>query len=95
MNWIRITPQGGNKANLSADSETVIYPNPFTDQLSFKTDGSEISLRIFDLRGREMMSSTGIESGESIDVSTLSGGIYMIQIYKNGIQEKVQRIVKQ
>lgn len=68
-------------------SQLSIYPNPAKDIINIHDDG-EIKIaeyQVFDYSGRLMMKGinrTGIDN-LSLDVSTLSGGIYLIMIRDN------------
>ena len=87
----------GNKSELPSTASAIqVYPNPFTNTISLRTDGTaeKIAVKLYDIKGREVLSSENLQEGSSLDVSNLTGGIYLIQIYKDGIKDKVQRIVK-
>lgn len=64
----------------------VLWPNPVNDLLyvDFKSQNNEkILLEIFDLRGAKLMSNhlgAANETSGSVDVSSLSSGIYMVKI---------------
>ena len=69
-----------------------LYPNPANKTLNidFETD-SEFTIRIFDMQGKEVAKKS---NSKTIDVSSYSNGIYMLQILSNeGVATK--RFVKE
>lgn len=52
-----------------------VYPNPATDRLMLATDIAVQRVQIFDMTGRMVMSSTGVD----LDVSALPAGLYMLR----------------
>lgn len=85
-----------NKLSQVSDTGMLIYPNPVNDQLKVvlgKGFTEETSIQLFDHRGRMLVSllSTGIEN--SIDMASLSPGLYLIKVSSGG-KCLVQQIVK-
>jgi serine protease len=70
-----------------------IYPNPTRDQINFnksaKDDVSRIA--ILDVSGREIISSTWVES---LNVSSLSAGIYTVLIEANGNLSQTKMMIQ-
>ena len=61
-----------------------IYPNPVTTSLQFSlADLSETKVVIYDMNGRQVMTST-IGTDNSLDVSGLNKGVYVIQLEVDG-----------
>jgi hypothetical protein len=58
-----------------------IYPNPTNDVLSFKGFTNNVMISIFDTLGKIVLNKT-IEANQSLDVSNLQSGIYIIK-FKN------------
>ena len=77
-----------------------IYPNPFTSSTTFQyalARDSEVSLRIYNLLGREMetLVNQNQEAGEhtvTFDASHLDSGIYMYRL-KIGSEEQRGKII--
>jgi len=71
-----------NCAGLSTTSFTneppAIYPNPANDMLYLKNISGDKTIYIYDLDGKLIRTYTG--SSDSIDVSTFSKGVYLIEI---------------
>ena len=61
-------------ANLS------VYPNPVSDRLNIDYKENISNLTVYDLSGRSVKSLTTNNSNNSIDVSDLKSGIYMLRI---------------
>lgn len=65
---------GQNKTNL------VIYPNPSSDAIRIKSDSGEtLATKIYSMTGQLMLQGS-YQSGEDIDVSNLSSGLYLVQV---------------
>lgn len=74
----------------SSDSELIefdIYPNPASTVLSISSESSIQQLAVYSVRGQQLISMDG--NTDSIDVSFLVGGIYLLEIIsENGRQVK-------
>lgn len=72
-----------------------IWPNPVKDYLNIDAGDllltSSPTIRIFDIRGREVMK---ISFSEQIDVSSLPDGIFFIVLNINGKQTRHSRFIK-
>ena len=78
---------GIDEANIN-QSSIAIYPNPAKEFIVIDGGRSQIEITIFDLAGREMIKQQ-VLSGEKIPVSTLSKGIYFLEMKdENRIQTK-------
>ena len=73
-----------------AIGNTVLYPNPASDQLFIKNDAlvSRVDWKIFSLSGQLLSSG----SGKSADVSDLANGNYLFQISHKG-STSIERFV--
>ncbi len=70
-----------------------VYPNPVSDMLHFKGEGSEsIKVSIFNLTGTKVWS--GIVKERSVDVSQFPTGVYILKI-SNKKENQIIRFVKQ
>ncbi|TRX30127.1 T9SS type A sorting domain-containing protein [Flavobacterium franklandianum] len=70
--------------------ELIVYPNPVTNTLSFKNTNKEIikSLKITNIEGKTVYSNVNSEGQNTIDVSKLNSGIYILSIVaENGTQQ--------
>jgi chitinase len=96
LNWFRITKSGAALAAKSAAADKIeslsIYPNPTESQLFFSAEVSGGNVNIIDTQGGAVVSSQ-TATNNSIDVSTLKSGIYLISVEKNGIKT-VRRFIK-
>jgi uncharacterized membrane protein len=57
-----------------------IYPNPVSTHVTLTIEEQIEHIRIYDLMGKEWMSSTPQSSQAALDVSTLPSGIYMVNV---------------
>ncbi|MBV8325787.1 T9SS type A sorting domain-containing protein [Chryseobacterium sp.] len=69
----------------------LVYPNPVKDVLFVQSKEEVIKAEIYDASGR-IVSSAGLQ-GNSIQVSTLAKGSYIIKIFTKG-QTSVQKFIK-
>lgn len=72
-------------------SDFEIFPNPVTDILTIKTAITFDGISIIDLAGRTLIEDN--KSGNSLDVSKLKSGTYLLILSHNGIID-TQRFVK-
>ncbi|TNE81358.1 MAG: T9SS type A sorting domain-containing protein [Bacteroidetes bacterium] len=70
----------GVQSQNSAD-EIMLYPNPVKSELLLQTSQTISSLRVLDVSGKTVMVLTN--SAQSIDVSTLSNGIYFLVVHSD------------
>jgi hypothetical protein len=81
---ITVTQEGGTIGiNNNAGKEFEIYPNPVNDFLYFKANHlltNEVKVNIYSIDGR-LLKYTGFM--ESIDMSSMKNGIYIIKITSN------------
>lgn len=73
-----------------------IGPNPFLDFVTIqfsKEFGDTLSLDVFDLQGRIIISKKGVENLEQIDFRTYPNGSYLMNI-KGKYQEKIVKLLK-
>lgn len=78
-----------------------LYPNPAKDVLNVELslEGiSEVSVRILDMSGKEVLAISNEKKGklmtESIDISNLAKGVYMIEVSAEQVKT-VRRLVKE
>lgn len=74
------------------NTEISIFPNPCADFI-FVEGAEGATLRITDLSGATLASSTLSEKTESVDMSCLTAGIYFVIIEKDGAS-KVTKVIK-
>lgn len=89
---ITVTPLIG--AAISEYDESVnIYPNPFTDKLNISADGNIAQLKIYTIKG-QFVTNQNINN-QTIDLSYLQSGIYIIEIvFENNIKV-VKKVIKE
>lgn len=78
-----------------ASSLATVYPNPATNVINFSLDGlaTASSIRIMDLHGRVVRAAEVSGSQDSVDVSGLSSGMYVLEI-ETSQGKAVKKIVK-
>ena len=95
--WIYIIDESLNRLpETTADSKPFdLYPNPVKDALNIRFDGikTAASVTLYDLTGRHV--ATKQNALESIDLSMLPSGIYMVCVtYEDG-EKRFEKVVKQ
>ena len=73
------------------NSTFIVYPNPAKDFIIIESENVISEISIFDLKGKEMMKQN-VMSGENISVSTLSKGLYFLQI-KNESTIQIKKLI--
>lgn len=84
-------PLGADMRELSGIE---LYPNPASHTLLIRSQQGAVSIRLMDLRGRELYRSSLMQPEHSVDVSGYQSGIYLIEVEGNGIRQ-VSRVIKQ
>jgi len=96
INWFRITKSGAGLAAKSAASEEFvalnIYPTSVDNTLSITQDVSNANVSIIDSQTGAVVSGSKVNNN-SVDVSLLKSGIYLIVFEKEGTQT-VRRFIK-
>ena len=73
-------------------AQSLIYPNPFQDFISFKKPVTEIS--IYDVMGQRVYRSERAKKVDNLDgLEILRSGLYLIE-YNSGTKKVVERVVK-
>ena len=78
-------------------NKIMIYPNPVKNKLSIKADLEIKKVEICDLTGHnvKLLNATTLQNGmQTIDVSSLRNGIYLVKVYANN-GFTVSKIVKE
>lgn len=70
-----------------------VQPNPATDVITvLPLDGSEYALRMYDTNGKLVRELYGLQNETRLDVSTLTEGVYFLQV-KQGSNVKSQKVI--
>lgn len=67
-----------------------LYPNPANDLVTFKGELNNAKVSVLNALGQEVMTQT-ISNGETMNVSELNAGIYLVKVENNGVTS-VQRL---
>lgn len=96
LNWFRITKSASALAAKSAPAEKIesltVYPSPTDNELFFTAEVSGANVSIINSQDGATISSQKANNN-SIDVSNLKTGVYLILVEKDGIKT-VRRFVK-
>jgi hypothetical protein len=74
--------------------DILIYPNPFQDKLSIKTDGGVEQLEIFSIFGQKVISKNNLLSELTVNVSDLEDGIYLVILTDNKGNRYSNKVLK-
>lgn len=92
---IHLAPRSFNDITLTAISfdkiQLNLYPNPAQTTLNLSGFSSPVKISVFDMLGKQHIETEVINS---LDVSTLKSGLYMVEL-KNETSSKVFKIIKQ
>lgn len=82
--------------NNRKDVKVEVYPNPTNDFLTIKTTGmSSKAIRITDMTGKTVLQLNSNENQSKIDVSSLTSGMYLINIIDQGKSNSItERFIK-
>jgi Secretion system C-terminal sorting domain/Heparinase II/III-like protein len=83
---------------IGGDNQLVIYPNPFKDSFTIinSTESKSINLKIYTIQGAEVLSKNFVATANqeiSVDVKSLSQGIYIVQL-DNGQEITTKKMIK-
>ncbi len=86
----------GAVLSVNEDFKPNIYPNPVVEELTvdFKSVGENISYRVIDISGREVLDGVFNEQLKTIRMANLKAGVYSIVI-RDGSQEVIRKVIKQ
>ena len=89
VNFIANTDYLLGQDNLEVDSDLIIYPNPFNDFISIKSNNYISDITIYNLQGKIIhKTNSGL-----IKTGKISAGTYIIS-YKEGMKYKVKKVTK-
>jgi hypothetical protein len=86
VNFIANTDYLLAKDNLEADSDLIIYPNPFNEFININQQYDY--LKLFDISGNLVFKSTD----KNLDTRFLKEGIYILKLYKSNFSSDVKVI---
>lgn len=90
----RPNPSGGtaNTSNLST-TELNVYPNPFTEQLTIKSDEIIEAFMLKDTQGKIILQDSPNQTELQIQTSELTNGIYFLEI-KTDLSTQIIKVIK-
>lgn len=100
--WSNFAEQGTFSLRLSNPSLSTsnfnnsvfnVYPNPVRDVLNISYDKDITQVAVYNLVGQEVLSKTASAAISSIDMSSLSSGIYMVKL-TSGSQSRTVKVAK-
>ena len=90
--WADVTPSATASINDNKIEGLNIYPNPATDIVTISSNNNGVkSVQLFDLTGKKVMS---VETENTINVSGLTKGMYIIKITEAGKSATSKLIIK-
>ncbi|MBL0330958.1 MAG: T9SS type A sorting domain-containing protein [Bacteroidetes bacterium] len=92
-----INPITASLNNIENENTIAIYPNPAADNITinFTSTSKNVSIKIYDARGRLVKSIANVKSGETnFNISELESGLYLINV-NDGNTSTTKRFIKQ
>jgi hypothetical protein len=77
------------------DGELTVYPNPVAERLQLTGLPENGTVHLVNILGIEVLALKSLKKSETIDVSRLDAGIYMLQVCDAGGDCEVKRLVKE
>jgi hypothetical protein len=104
-NWFAREATGGSPGfsndtittvfEMASQEAIYVYPNPFNNHLNFRIPNAEIAeIKIMDTFGRTVLVSANISDGQSISLSDLASGMYLLQTTIKGKTPQTIRLIK-
>jgi len=72
------SPNGTHEQSIA--SLMAVYPNPTSDVVTFASEFSTFTLKVFDATGKQIIEKDSNASDYRLDVTNLSGGIYFYEL---------------
>ena len=69
-----------------------VYPNPATNEINVTSDEPLTNVTILDITGKIVYTSSEITSNQTVNVSSLNRGIYMVQVMTDN-KTSVKRLI--
>jgi hypothetical protein len=83
-----------NNPNSGEINDVLLYPNPTSNKLNFKSDSQIEMIKVYNLLGKVILSKEGKRMSQ-IDISELPKGIYLVEFEFKSAEKSVKRIVKE
>jgi hypothetical protein len=78
------------------NGQWAIHPNPARDVLTIETSqGQEMSVGLYDMAGRQVLSSVLHSSKQTIGIGHLPAGVYVAVLREKGVAVARRKLVKQ
>ena len=87
------TPSGNTGIIDNAKDEILVYPNPTSDVINISSTSTITDYNMYNMIGNKVMSSNVNASIAIIDMSTLTKGVYFVEVNQNGLLIN-KRIIK-
>ena len=87
------TPSGNTGIIDNAKDEILIYPNPTSDVINISSTSTITDYNMYNMIGNKVMSSNVNASIAIIDMSTLTKGVYFVEVNQDGLLIN-KRIIK-
>ncbi len=86
----------GIGASLSSKAGVIVYPNPAHSNLFINTDENTTTISVTDIIGQTVIADQKVTAQQtnSIDISSLADGVYLVKVNSSDNQVKVIRFIK-
>lgn len=77
-------------------NQTLVYPNPFNDVINISSPNKIVKANLVDVLGKTVVSlKASSESITTIDLSSLSNGMYFLMLESNANEKKTIKLIKE
>ena len=91
----KATPAISIAPNPCTEGFTIAITPSFLSELSEEFTGNEITMRIYDIYGREILKKKLLNTTERIDTKEWASGLYILQLWHNGEMITAEKILKE
>ena len=74
--------------------KATVFPNPFSEQFTIKSDAQQLSATIRDLQGKIVFRDTELVTTQPVELSMLSPGIYFLEL-KSHNSITIKKLIKE
>jgi hypothetical protein len=84
----------GSSELIELEFQTKLFPNPAKEILTIQTNYGKVKVLITDLNGRKILKSSENSQSHTLDISSLSKGIYQVEI-TDGTNSITKQFIKE
>lgn len=95
LNWIKLSLKYANMQEDSSNKEMKVYPNPVYDTFFVETNtNTDKRISLYDVAGKKLIEKYSFEETTLIDTTSLSPGIYLLNVEDENTLASSLKIIK-